>query len=329
MTGLDKAAILLLSIGEATAAKVMQQLDEQTVNNLSLAMSRIKSMDQGRIQNVLDEFTSRIGDQTSHSVESFDYVRHVLDEAIGEREAARVMEYIMQGGSMATTMEIMRAADPATLAEQMRSERPQAIALMLAHLDTAAGSELLSRLPEEVSHDVLHRYARLDSIQPQVLTELSEMLSEQLSGQVGTQQLSGVGGPRKAADLLNNLQTSSAERLLNEIGKFDQETAESIRESMFTFSDLFQLDSRALQRLMREITTDDLVTALKAAPPEVVDKVLSNVSSRAAESIREDLDNGPPVRRSEAEMAQKEIVRTARRLDSEGEITISADEDLL
>ncbi|HYW76219.1 MAG TPA: flagellar motor switch protein FliG [Gammaproteobacteria bacterium] len=329
MTGTEKAAIFLLSIGEQAAAKVMKHLDEATVNNLSVAMSRVRRMDRGEADQVVGDFLAQLDDQTSHSVDSFQYVRQVLDEAVGEREAARVMEYIMRGGSMAMTMDIMRETDPAMLAEQMRTERPQAIALILAHLEAGAGSELLSHLPEDVARDVLYRYARLDSVQPHVLRELGAMLSEQLSGQVGAQQLSGIGGPRKAADLLNNLQSSTTESLLNKMAEQDAKLVDTIRENMFTFSDLVQLDSRALQTLMREVSTEELVPALKAAPPEVVDKILSNVSTRAAEAIREDLESGPPVRRSEAENAQKAILRIARRLDSEGQITISTEEDLL
>lgn len=329
MNGLEKAAIFLMSVGEQAAAKIMKHLDEATVNNLSVAMSRIRRMDRAQAEGVVEQFLSQVDGQTSRTVDSFQYVRQVLDEAVGEREAARVMEYIMRGGSMAMTMDIMRETDPAMLAEQMRSERPQAIALVLAHLEASAGSELLSHLPEEVARDVLYRYARLDAIQPHVLRELGAMLSEQLSGQVGTQQLSGIGGPRKAADLLNNLQTSTTESLLGKLAEQDPKLVDTIRENMFTFSDLVQLDSRSLQTLMREISSEELVPALKSAPPEVVDKILNNVSTRAAEAIREDLESGPAIRRSEAENAQKAILRIARRLDSEGQITISTDEDLL
>lgn len=329
MTGMEKAAIFLLSIGEQAAAEVMRHLDEPTVNTLSVTMAGIRRMDRDLSQAVLNEFLDQVDEQTSHSVDSFHYVRQVLDEAIGERDAAHVMEYIMRGGSMAMTMDIMRQTDPAMLAEQMRTERPQAIALLLAHLEPGAGSEVLSHLPEDVARDVLYRYARLDSIQPHVLRELGGMLSEQLSSQAGTQQLSGIGGPRKAADLLNNLQASTTESLLGEIAERDAKLVDTIRENMFTFTDLVQLDSRALQTLMREVPTEELVPALKAAPPEVVDKILSNMSTRAAEAVKEDLESGPPVRRSEAESAQKSILRIARKLDSEGQITISTDEELL
>lgn len=329
MTGLEKCAVFLLSVGEDAAAEVMRHLDEATVNNISLTMASIRRMDREQVDQVLTEFLDNVDDQPTRSVDSFHYVRQMLDEALGEREAAHVMEYIMRGGSMAMTMDIMRDADPAILAEQMRTERPQAVALLLAHLDAGAASELLTHLPDDLARDVLYRYARLDSIQPHVLRELGGMLSEQLSGQAGTHQLSGIGGPRKAADMLNNLQASTTEKLLSDVAERDADLVDSIRENMFTFTDLVQLESRALQTLMREVPSDELVAALKASPPEVVDKMLSNLSSRAAESVKEDLESGPPIRRSEAENAQKSILRIARKLDSEGQITISKDEDLL
>lgn len=329
MTGLEKCAVFLLSVGERTAAQIMRHLDEGTVNNISVTMASIRRMRKEDAEAVLTEFLDGVDNQPSRSVNSFQYVREVLDEALGEHGAASVMEYIMRGGSMAQTMDIMRDADPAILAEQMRTERPQAVALLLAHLDPASGSELLTHLPDELADDVLYRYARLDSIQPHVLRELGGMLSEQLSGQAGTHQLSGIGGPRKAADMLNNLPASTTEKLLNNVSRRDADLVDSIRENMFTFTDLVRIDSRALQTLMREVSSQELVAALKASPPEVVDKMLANLSTRAAESVKEDLDSGPPVRRSDAENAQKSILRVARQLDREGQINISKDEDLL
>ncbi|MGN8158766.1 flagellar motor switch protein FliG [Salinisphaera sp. RV14] len=327
MTGLEKAAVLLLSLGETTAAQVMQHMDEATLNGISSTMTRMRRLDTKQSQQVLREFTRGMQDSTGRNVDSFHYVRDVLDSALGEREAARVMEYIMRGDSMAMTMDIMKETTPAMLAEQLRNERPQAIALVLAHLDPAAGADLLSHLAPDVAQNVLYRYAKLDTIQPHILRDLATMLGEQLSGELGVRELSDIGGPRKAADLLNNVEGTTSERMLSEFA--DSELADSIRENMFTFSDLVTLDSRSLQALIREIPHEDLVPALKGAAPEVVDKLLENVSTRAAEALREDLDSGPPVRRATAEEAKKSILRVARRLDAEGTITISSDEDLL
>lgn len=329
LSGIERAAIFLLNVGERAAAQVMRHLDEPMVNALSTAMARVRQMSHEQSLGVMHDFLKSVDEQDTQSVDSFSYVRQVLDEALGDREASRVMEYIMRGGSMAMTMDIMRDSDPALLAEQMRAERPQAIALILAHLDGAAGSVLLANLPEDIAREVLVRYARLDSVQPHVLRELGSMLSEQLSGQAGTQHLSGIGGPRKAADLLNNLDSTAAQVMLGKIAEHDSGLVDEIRENMFTFADLIRLDSRSLQLLLREVPTEQLIPALKAAPPELADKLLENVSSRAAETIREDLASGPRVRRSEAESAQREILRIARRLESDGSITIAGDEDLL
>lgn len=327
MTGLEKAALLLLSIGEATAAQVMQHMDEATLNGISSAMARVHRLDTRESQKVLREFTESMQQSTGRSVDSFHYVRDALDAALGEKEAARVMEYIMRGDSMAMTMDIMRETTPAMLAEQLRNERPQAIALVLAHLDPPAGADLLSHLAPDVAQNALYRYAKLDTIQPHILRELAKMLGDQLSGQIGVRELSDIGGPRKAADLLNNVESSTSEQMLSQFQ--DASLADTIRENMFTFSDLVSLDSRSLQALIREVPHEDLVPALKGAAPEVVDKILSNVSTRAAEALREDLDSGPPVRRATAEEAKKSILRVARQMDADGTITISEDEDLL
>lgn len=327
MTGLEKAALFLLSIGEKAAAQVMQHMDESTLNGISIAMSQVRRLENTESQAVLEEFVQGMQNSSGRDVDSFHYVRQVLDSALGDREAARVMEYIMRGDSMAMTMDIMRETTPAMLAEQLRNERPQAIALVLAHLEPAAGADLLSNLSDDIAHNVLYRYAKLDTIQPHILRELATMLSEQLSGQMGVRELSDIGGPRKAADLLNNVESSTTERLLGQLT--DTELVDTIRENMFTFSDLVTLESRSLQALIREIPHEDLVPALKGAAPEVVDKLLENVSTRAAEALREDLDSGPPVRRATAEAAKKSILRVARRMDAEGTITISTDEDLL
>lgn len=327
MNGIKKAALFLLSIGEQPAAKVMRHMDETTLNGISIAMAQVKRLEDKDSEAVVREFLEQMDNQSGRSIDSFHFVREALDSALGEHEAARVMDYIMRGDSMAMTVDIMRESTPAMLAEQLRNERPQAIALVLAHLDPMAGGELLSNLSDDVAHDVLYRYAKLDTIQPHILRELGTMLSEQLSGQVGVRELSDIGGTRKAADLLNNVDTTTTEKLL---GQFrDAELADSIRENMFTFTDLVKLDSRSLQALMREIPDHDLVPALKGAAPEVVDKLLQNVSQRAAEALKEDLDSGAPIRRSTAEDAKKSILRIARRMDADGEITISSDEDLL
>lgn len=329
MTGVEKVALFLLSIGPDAAARVMKHFDDSTTHAVSAVMARMHQFDSIQADAIVGEFLHNVKTRTTRSVDGLHVLRQTLDSALGEAQAAKVMEMIMRGGSMVSTMEIMRDTDPAALAEQMRSERPQAIALLLAHLEPAAASELLHHLPDNVARNVLYRFARLDSLQPHVLRELGGMLTEQLSGQIGSQQLSGIGGPRKAADILNNLQASVTDELLANLGKKDATLAETIRENMFTFSDLIQLDSRSLQTLLREVPNEQMVPALKAAVPELVDKILANVSDRAAESLREDLESGPPVRRADAEAAQKAILRKARELDEAGTISISSSEDML
>lgn len=329
MKGLEKAALFLLSVGEETAARIFKHLDDRLVSTLSSAMSTIRQIPDDKADAVMDEFLNDLSRHSSTSVDSFRYLRQVLDNSLGERRAAELMDYVMRGGGIAMTMEVVRGTDPRALAEQLRNERPQAVALTLAHVDAAMAAEVLSRFPDDMARDVLYRYARLDAVQPTALRELSRTLGEQLSGHAGEQQLSGIGGTRRTAEILNNLESSVSEKLLEGVATRDEETAEAIRESMFTFNDLMNLDSLSLQTLLRDVSNEQLAMALKVAAPEVRDKLLAHLSERAATSVREDLEGGPPIRRADAESAQKEILQIARRLDSEGRITIAGDEELL
>lgn len=329
MTGLQKCAMFLLALGEHPAAQVLKHLDASTVNDISLVMSRMQSVDKNDIDSVLTEFLGQVDDQPTQSVDSLQFVRDTLEEALGLRKAEQVMEYIVRGDSMASTMDIVRRSDTSVLSEQMRSERPQVIALLLAHLDASAGAELLSRLQDDLAERALYRYARLSAIRPQVLGELAGMLGEQLSAHVGVNRVADVGGPRRAADILNNLPASQSNKLLEAVTKTDAPLAEAIRESMFVFGDLAEVEDRELQVLLHEVPEDQLVAALKATTEDVSAKLLSNVSAHTREAVQEDLASGRPVRRSEAESAQKAILQLARKLDQEHRINLSQNEELL
>lgn len=329
MNALEKTAVILLSFGEETATEVLKQLDGDTVSSLAMAMSKVRRFERDDSENVAAEFLTRMEDPSLGHASSLDYVSQVLKEALGERQAGRVTDSLAQGVALASTKSVIRNFNPSVLAESIRSERPQSIALVIAHLKPAAASELLSELPDDMAHEVLYRLAKLDSVHPQTLEELSAMLGEQLEDQAASQGLANIGGPKRTADLLHYLDTEMADSFLNELAQTDASVAESIREYMFTISDLIHLDSRSLQRVLREVPSDELARALRAAPANVVTAVLSNVSSRAAKGLREELDYGPRIKRSEAELAQKQLVRTALRLDIEGAITIAKGDDML
>lgn len=329
MTGLQKCAMFMLALGEHAAAQVMKHLDVAVVNDISFTMSRMQSVDKNDIDSVLTEFLTEVDDQPTQSVDSLQFVRDTLMEAVGQRKAEQVMEYIVRGDSMASTMDIVRRSDTSMLSEQMRTERPQVIALLLAHLDAAAGAEFLSRLPDDLAERSLYRYARLSAIRPQVLGELAGMLGEQLSAHVGVNRVADVGGPRRAADILNNLPATHGNKLLGGVTKTDPQLAEAIRESMFVFGDLAEVEPRELQVLLHEVPEEQLVAALKATTPEVSEKLLTNVSAHTREAVQEDLSSGRPVRRSEAETAQKAILQLARKLDQEHRINLSQNEELL
>ncbi|HEX7324707.1 MAG TPA: flagellar motor switch protein FliG [Rhodanobacteraceae bacterium] len=329
MTGAEKSAVLMLALGEHVAAQIMKNLDEPTINHLSSAMAHVGTLEQERVNEILTAFLGDVGDPPVRGVDGLHFVRDALVEVMGERKTQQIMEYIVRGDSTASIMDVVRRTDTSMLSEQLRTERPQVIALLLAQLDSAAGAELLSHLPDNLVQEAMYRYAKLNTVRPEVLSELAGVLGEQPSAHVDVSRLSDIGGPRRAADILNNLPVSKSKVLLDGVSTLDAKLGETIRENMVVFSDLVLIEARALQTLLREVPQDQLTAALKAAPPRVAEKLLANLSEHAREMVREDLKFGGSIRRSEAERAQKAILQTARRLDAEGKIAITRDEDLL
>lgn len=329
MSGLEKAALLLLSIGQEAASRVIHQLDQTTVGRLSAAMAKVKRMEKAEVAAVLDEFLVDLEDDSVKDVNATDYAKRVHSEALGEQAAEQLMQSLANSESMSSAKQMMHDSNPVSLAEQIRTERPQYIALVIAHMEPAAGAKLLLNLPEKTAQEVLYRFARLDSVHPQVLEELTVMLNEQVSELVQPQRVEDVGGSRMTADLLHHMDTELASSFLSDLSQRDSAVADSIRERMFTMEDLLNLDNRSFQKILQNVTPDELAKALRSLSSEAAQKIFSNVSSRAAEALREDLDYGPKIRRADAEAAQKAIVQVARDLDSEGRISIARDEELL
>jgi flagellar motor switch protein FliG len=317
--GLVDSAILLLALGEEAAAEVFRHLAPKEVERLGEAMTRLRSTDRDRLQQVLERFDHTAGRHDSLVADNDAYVRRVLTRALGEDRARPMLERVApQAGG--TGIERLKWMDAESVAAVIAAEHPQIIASVLVHLERDHAAAVLAALGEGLRRDVVLRIARLDSIQPAAMEELDAMLSAALAtGDVS--RAAKLGGSKTAAELLNMLGGGDA-GVLDAIRERDPELAQEIEDRMFTFDDLIRVDDRGIQTLLREVQSDQLVVALKGADPALREKVFRNMSQRAAESLREDLEARGPMRISEVEAQQREILQTARRLADEGQIVI-------
>lgn len=319
-SGAERAAILLMSLGEEQASQVLKHLNPREVQQLGSAMATLGSVSRQQMQEVIADFTRAFEDQTNIGVGADDYLKRVLNNALGENKAANVLDRILKGGST-NGVEALKWMDARAVAEVVRNEHPQIVAIILSHIDPDHAAEVLLYLPQNLISEVMIRIARLETIQPTALRELDEMLEKQFAGRQ-TVQSSGVGGVKSAGNIMNFLDSSVSEAVMAEIENLDAEMSTEIQESMFVFDNLTGVDDRGIQSLLREIQTESLITALKGAEEGVREKFFKNMSKRAAETLREDLDAKGPVRLADVETAQKEIVATARRMADAGEISL-------
>ena len=318
--GLLNSAILLMSIGEEQAAEVFKYLQPKEVQRLGETMSKLKSVDNKKVENVLDQFRSAAGAQSALVSDTNEYVKSVLQRALGEDRAAFLVDRILQGRDV-SGIEGLKWMDPATIAELIRNEHPQIIATILVHLERDHASGILKDLPERVRNEVVLRIATLDGIQPNALRELNEVLAKVLAGNDQFKK-AALGGTKAAAEILNFMGTSSETAVVDSIREADADLAQKIVDQMFVFDDLLDLEDKAIQLVLREVQGDALVVALKGASPELREKILKNMSSRAAETLRDDLESKGPVRLSEVEGQQKEILKIVRRLADEGQLAL-------
>ena len=325
MAGFDEngtldAAVLLLALGEETAAEVFKHLTPKEVQSLGEVMARTQYTTKDHVNRVLERFHEVAAGQSTLVDDSNAYVQGVLRRALGEEKAGMLIDRITHGSDV-TGIESLRWMDAASISELVRNEHPQIIASILVHLERDQASAILLQLSEELRADVVLRIATLDGIQPNALKELNEALSRVLAG--GEQvKRSRLGGSKTAAEIINFLGATAEVSLLDSIREEDPELAQSIEDQMFTFDDLINLDDKAIQLLLREIQSEDLIVALKGAEPALRDKIFKNMSQRAAESVREDLEGKGPVKLSEVEAQHKEILKIVRRLADAGQIAI-------
>ncbi len=319
-SGSERAAILLMTLGEEAAASVLKHMGPKEVQKVGAAMASLTNVSKSQVRVVLDEFAKEVDEQTALGVGSDEYVRSVLVGALGEDKAGGLIDRILLGRN-SKGLEALKWMDPRAVAEIIRLEHPQIMAIVLSYLDPDHSAEVLSHLPERVIPDLLMRIATLDGIQPNALNELDLILEKQFSGKSNVKS-SSVGGVKDAANIMNFLDSSMEEQILGQIKETDEELGQQIQDLMFVFDNLIDVDDRGIQSLLREISTDNLILALKGADEALKEKIFKNMSKRAAETLRDDLEAKGPVRLSEVEAAQKEVLAAARRMADAGEISL-------
>lgn len=323
--GLEDAAILLMSLGEEEASEVFKHLTPKEVQGLGETIARMKTIPREKVEDVLVKFAAVASEQSMLVTDTDEYVKSVLRKALGDDKANLLIDRILQGGDV-SGIESLKWMDANSVAELLRNEHPQIVAAILVHLDFDQASAVLKCFTERQRNEVLVRVATLDGIQPSALKDLNEVMSKVLAGGDKLRKAS-LGGVKTAAEMINLLGGSVETAVLDYIREADNELAQKIMDNMFTFDDLEKVDDKGIQLLLREVQSESLIIALKGATPEMREKVFKNMSTRAAETLREDLESRGPVRVSEVEAEQKEMLKIVRRLADEGQIVLGGGGD--
>ena len=323
--GLESAAILLMSLGEEEASEVFKHLAPKEVQRLGETIARMKSVTRERVEGVMVSFERVAASESMLVADKNEYVKSVLRKALGEDKANLLIDRILQGSDV-SGIESLKWMDAQSVAELLRNEHPQIVAAILVHLEFDQAAEVLKLFTERQRNEVMVRIATLDGIQPAALRDLNEVMSKVLAGGDRTKK-SSLGGAKTAAEILNMLGSSVETSVLDFVREADNELAQKIMDNMFTFDDLEKIDDKGIQALMKEVQSESLVIALKGATPALREKVFKNMSTRAAETLREDLDSRGPVRLSEVEAEQKEMLKIVRRLVAEGQIVLAGGGD--
>ena len=320
MSGTQKAALLLMTLGEREAAEVLKYMEANEVHQLGTAMATLKSVSRHDADRILDFFILDVEDQTALGLDTENYVRKLLGNAFGAAKADAFIERIVTGDD-AKGLDALKWMSSREVVDIIQDEHPQIIAIVLAYLDSAQAAEVIEKLPEELRPEIVMRVARLTDIQQSALAEIENLIASKSadSSRGGTRK---VGGDKVAAAIVNALKPARGEELLSQIKEKNEELSERIQEMMFVFDTLLEVDDRGIQALLREVPNDLLVVALKGCDPAISDKILGNMSKRAATLLREDMDAKGPIKLSDVEQSQKEILDVARRLADSGEINL-------
>lgn len=323
--GIKKSAILLMSLGEQEAASVFKHLTPKETQSLGLAMTTLNNVTRDDIKSTLEEFTAQTIGRTSLGHDASDYIRKVLTNALGDEKAANLLDRILHGGDT-SGIEGLKWMDAPSAAELIKNEHPQIIATILVHLERDQASEILSLFTERLRNDVMIRIATLESIQPDALRELNDVLTKLLAGSNNIRK-APMGGVRAAAEILNYASSAQEASVIENVKQYDEELAQLILDEMFVFDNLIDVEDHGIQLLLREVQSESLIIALKGAPEEIRNKIFKNMSQRAAEALREDLESKGPVRLSEVEAEQKSILKTLRQLADDGQIVLGGKGD--
>ncbi len=323
---LTRCAILMMSLGEDAAAEVFKYLSSREVQQIGLAMANLKQITRADVDQVLEDFRREADQFMAVSLGSDDFIRSVLTKALGTDRAAGLIEDILEAGEgTGSGIDALNWLEPVNVAELIADEHPQIIATLLVHLERDRASAVLALLNERVRNDVMMRIATFGGVQPSALHELTEVLNEVLSGQ-GAKR-SKMGGVRTAAEILNFMNTAEEEAVVSSLREIDADLAQRIIDEMFVFDNLVDVEDAAIQLILKEIDTASLTIALKGASEELCAKFFKNMSNRAAEILRDDLDAQGPVRMSRVETEQKAILMVARKLADAGQINLSMGND--
>ncbi len=320
LDGVDKAAILLLSLSEEDAAQILKHLEPKQVQKVGMAMAAIDDLSQAKISAVHNLFIEQIQSFSTIGFQSEDFIKKALTAALGEDKAASLIDQIVMG-SGAKGLDSLKWMDSKQVANIIRNEHPQIQTIVLSYLEPEQSAEILAQFPEKVRLDLTMRIANLEEVQPAALQELNEIMEKQFAGQAGA-QAAKMGGLKAAADIMNYLDTNVEGQLMDSIREHDEEMSQQIQDLMFVFENLMDVEDRGIQAILREVQQDVLMKAIKGTDEALKDKILGNMSKRAADMLADDLEAMAPVRISEVEAAQKEILSTARRLADSGEIML-------
>ena len=320
LSKVEKAAVLLLSLGETDAAQVLRHMGPKEVQRVGVAMAQMRNVHREQVEEVMTEFVETVGDQTSLGVGSDGYIRKMLTQALGEDKANGLIDRILLGGNT-SGLDSLKWMEPRAVADVIRFEHPQIQAIVVAYLDADQAGEVLGHFDHKVRLDIILRVSSLNTVQPAALKELNQILEKQFSGNANTSRTT-LGGIKRAADIMNFLDSSIEGTLMDSIREVDEDLSTQIEDLMFVFNNLADVDDRGIQALLREASSDVLVLALKGSDEAIKEKIFKNMSKRAAELLRDDLEAKGPVRVSDVETAQKEILTIARRMAEAGEIVL-------
>lgn len=320
ISGVKRAAILLLALGEGDAATILRHLGPKEVQEVGIAMASLDNVNTDQMGWVMEKFVTSLEIQTSLGLDTDQYIRNVLTNALGADKARNIIDRILLGRN-SKGLDQLKWMDPRAIAELIRLEHPQIIAIVLSFLEADQAAQVIVQFPDRQRADILMRVATLDGVQPAALHELDEILDHQLSGNTSI-QASSMGGVKTAASILNLVDGSIEGSIMDQILEADADLGRDLQDNMFVFENLIDIDDRGIQTLLREVASDQLLLALRGAEPRLREKIFKNMSKRAAEMLRDDLEAAAPARVSDVETAQREILTVARRLADAGEINL-------